>query len=326
MQVMSAKRVKNLVLLGTGGTIAGTAATAGDTVGYSAAQLGVDQLLAGLPLADSVRVTAEQVAQVDSRSMGFAIWQRLAQRVQQLEEQPEVDGIVITHGTDTLEETAYFLQRLLAPKKPVVLACAMRPATALLSDGPQNLLDAITVALHADAAGVMAVCAGQIHDAQNVQKVHPYRLDAFSSGDAGALGYVEDGAVRWVRAPSAVSAAPAWAAAGRAIPAQWPRVEIVMNHVEGSALLVDALLAQLQSAAPGVPPLRGLVAAGTGNGTLHADLEAALRRAQAAGVQVVCASRCAQGRVLATAHDPFPESQGLTAVKARVALMVTLAS
>ena len=320
---MTPKNQKKVVILGTGGTIAGRAASASDAVGYTAAQLGVAQLLACLPLAQTVTVAAEQVAQVDSKDMGFAVWRQLAQRVQFHLAQADVAALVITHGTDTLEETAYFLQLLLAPQKPVVLACAMRPATALTPDGPQNLVDAVAVAADARATGVLAVCAGVIHSAQDVQKVHTYRLDAFGSGDAGPLGYVEEGAARWVRCMPA--AAPGWALPGRQLPQHWPRVEMILNHVEGSAHVVDALLDQHLSPARTAPPLAGLVVAGTGNGTLHANLQAALLRAQAAGVRVVRASRCPQGRVLATANDAFPDSEGLSAVKARVALMLRLA-
>ncbi len=319
---MEQKSRKKLLLLGTGGTIAGRAGSAADGVGYTAAQLGVQQLLAGLPLAASLEVETEQVAQVDSKDMGVAVWQQLAERVRFHLARDDVDGVLITHGTDTLEETAYFLHRLLAPGKPVVITCAMRPATALMPDGPQNLLDALAVAVDARATGVLAVCAGTVHGAVDVQKMHTYRLDAFGSGDAGPLAYVEEGAVRWLR--NAPAATP-WLGSQAAVPAQWPRVEIVLNHAGGSGAVVDALLAQHQSPVRQEPPLAGLVVAGTGNGTLHAGLQAALLRAQAAGVRVVRASRCPLGRVLPTPQDVFPDSEGLSAVKARVALMLALA-
>ena len=319
---MAQKSHKKLVLLGTGGTIAGRAASAADNLGYTAAQVGVAQLLASVPGSPGVAVEAEQVAQVDSKDMGFAVWQQLAQRLRFHLARADVDAVLITHGTDTLEETAYFLHRLLAPAKPVVLTCAMRPSTALVPDGPQNLLDAMAVAVDAASTGVVVVCAGVVHGGLDVQKVHPYRVDAFGSGDAGPLGYVEEGVVRWVRQ---LAAASAWLAPDGDVPAQWPRVEIVLNHVQGSGHVVDALLEQHQNPARKAPPLAGLVVAGTGNGSLHADLQAALLRAQAAGVQVVRASRCANGQVLATANDVFPHSQGLTPVKARLALQFQLA-
>ncbi|MBA3593134.1 MAG: asparaginase [Polaromonas sp.] len=312
---------KKIVILGTGGTIAGTAADAGDSLGYTAAQVGIEQLVAALPAlaATGCELLSEQVAQIDSKDMDVAIWHALARRVAHWLAQDEVQGVVITHGTDTLEETAFFLQAVLDPAKPVVLTCAMRPATALAPDGPQNVLDAVAVASQAGARGVAAVCAGVIHGAMDVQKVHTYRLDAFSSGDAGPLGYVEAGRLRllrnWPSAPVLNGVLAIKNIAFDAIHRPWPRVEIVMNHAGADGRAVRAL------AADGV---QGLVVAGTGNGTLHHALEAALLQAQTQGVRVVRATRCLEGRVLPHAGDVFADSQGLSPVKARVALMLAL--
>ncbi len=326
---MLSKINKIVVVLGTGGTMAGTAAGPGDNIGYTAAQVGVTQLLAAIPALAQLPCTlvAEQVAQVDSKDMDFAIWQALAARVGHFLALSDVQGVVITHGTDTLEETAYFLHSVLpgewVARKPVVLTCAMRPSTAMAPDGPQNLLDAFAVALADGAAGVLAVCAGTLHSAVDVQKVHPYRLDAFNSGDAGPLGFVEENAVRLTRNwPLAHVCSAQVATTKVASVKHWPRVEIVMNHAGASGAMVDALLAQ---AAAGYPdPVRGIVVAATGNGTVHHALEAALLRAQAAGVKVLRATRCAQGRVLPVPGSSFPDSQGLSPVKARIALMLSL--
>ncbi len=311
---------QHIVILGTGGTIAGRAANPSDNIGYTAAEVGIDQLVTAIPaLAEGGPVVTEQVAQIDSKDMSFAVWAQLAGRVNHYLAQPEVRGIVITHGTDTLEETAYFLQALLNPAKPVVLTCAMRPATALVPDGPQNMLDAMTVARHPGAQGVVAVCAGTIHSAVDVQKVHTYQLDAFSSGDAGPLGYVEEGTVRllknWPVAQNGRAQAAIESVANLGDLADWPRVEIVMSHAGASGAVVEALLAQ---------GVQGLVVAATGNGSLHQALEAALLEAQAAGVRVVRATRCLNGRVLPKPGDSIPDSQGLSPVKARVALMLRL--
>jgi L-asparaginase len=225
---------------------------------------------------------------------------------------------VITHGTDTLEETAFFLQAVLAPSKPVVLTCAMRPATALLPDGPQNLVDAVAVAAWAGARGVVAVCAGTIHAARDVAKRHTYRLDAFGSGDAGPVGYVEEGRLRLLREwpGDRGEGGDRSALLGKFTGCKrWPRVEIVTSHAGAGAAVVEALLAQ------GVD---GLVVAGTGNGSVHGELEAALLRARAAGVKVVRATRCAQGEVLARPGDALPHSAGLSPVKARIALLLAL--
>ena len=310
---------QHLVILGTGGTIAGCAAKASDNIGYTAGQVGISELLAALPaLPDAGPVIAEQVAQIDSKDMSFVVWAALAGRVSYFLAQPDVQGIVITHGTDTLEETAYFLQLVCNPAKPVVLSCAMRPATALAPDGPQNLLDAMAVARHAGAQGVVAVCGGTIHSAGDVQKVHTYQLDAFSSGDAGPLGYVEEGVVRLLRNWPLIEEGRAVAIkniAKLATLAEWPRVEIVMNYAGASGAVVEALLAQ---------GVQGLVVAGTGNGSLHHALEAALLKAQADGVAVLRSTRCLNGRVMTKSGDSIPDSKGLTPVKARVALILRL--
>ncbi|MES2686437.1 MAG: asparaginase [Pseudomonadota bacterium] len=321
MQVSGEINNKKIVILGTGGTIAGTAARAGDNLGYTAAQVGIEQLVAALPALANSRheLLSEQVAQVDSKDMDFGIWRVLAQRVAHWLAQDEVQGIVITHGTDTLEETAFFLQAVLDPVKPVVLTCAMRPATALAPDGPQNMLDAVAVASYAGARGVVAVCAGVIHTAADVQKVHTYRLDAFSSGDAGPLGYVEEGRLRllrnWPSAPAGQGQTAIKNIASDVMDRPWPRVDIVMNYAGADGRAVRALVAD---------GVQGLVVAGTGNGTLHHALEAALLEAQSGGVRVVRATRCLDGRVLPKADEVLADSQGLSPVKARVALMLAL--
>ncbi len=312
---------KKIVILGTGGTIAGTSAQVGDNLGYTAAQIRICELVSALPaLANSrFELFSEQVAQVDSKDMDFGIWRALAQRVAHWVAQPDVQGMVITHGTDTLEESAFFLQAVLDPAKPVVLTCAMRPATALAPDGPQNMLDAVAVASHTGARGVVAVCAGVVHSAFDVQKVHTYRLDAFSSGDAGPLGHVEEGRLRllrnWPSAPVGQAQEAIKKIAFGADARPWPRVDIVMNYVGADGRAVRALVAD---------GVQGLVVAGTGNGSLHHALEAALLEAQAAGVRVVRATRCLNGRVLPKPGDVLADSQGLSPVKARVALMLAL--
>lgn len=314
-----------LVVLGMGGTIAGRAAKTADHVGYVAGEVPVGELLAGLPVPEGVQVICEQVAQLDSKDMGPAAWRALLKRVDACLADPLVKGIVITHGTDTLEETAYLLQAVLAPLKPVVLTCAMRPSTALVPDGPQNLVDAMRVASEPGARGVVAVCAGQVHAARLVQKVHTYRTDAFDSGDAGPLGMVEAGRLTLWQ-PWPVQAPPEPALLEKLLTTEvWPRVEWITSHGGADGLLVRALMAQ--SLESGVSPLRGLVVAGTGNGTLHHDLEAALAQAEAAGVVVWRTSRCSQGRVLASEHSRLPAAPGqLQPAKARLALQLHLIS
>ena len=302
-----------VVILGTGGTIAGTSARAGDNVGYLAAQIGVDRLAAGLPVPAGVELETEQVAQLDSKDMEFEVWRVLAQRVRCHVRRADVAGVVITHGTDTLEETAYFLQRVLAPAKPVVLTAAMRPATALSADGPQNLADAVTLAATSGASGVLVSLCGAVHAAVGVRKMHPYRTDAFGSGDVGALAHVEDGQLRLHRPwptgePLGLTGLPA-------DPQRWPWVEIVTSHAGAGARLVQALVAR---------GVKGIVVAGSGNGKVHHALEAALLQAQAAGVQVLRSTRCLDGCVLPRPDDVLLDAGALTPVQARIELMLRL--
>jgi L-asparaginase len=282
----------------------------------------------------------EQVSQIDSKDMNFAVWQRLLARCQHWLAQESVVGIVITHGTDTLEETAFFLHCALETARPVVLTCAMRPATALAPDGPQNLMDALAVASSDKISGVVVVCAGVIHSAVDVQKVHNYRLDAFSSGDAGVLGYVKEGKLDIYRKYEinsrlagvfVASAATNNIAKLASLPLDLPhdllhdlpRVEIVLNHSGATGAIVEALLAQRQTATSN--KLAGIVVAATGNGTISKELEIALQTAETSGVTVWRSTRCAFGSLVGKADAPFGDSGGLTPVKARVALMLKLA-
>lgn len=294
--------------------MAGMSADPADNLGYRAGQLPIAAVLASVPALRGLALESEEIAQIDSKDMSFAVWRALAQRCAHWLARDDVAGVVIGHGTDTLEETAFFLQSVLAPAKPVVITCAMRPASSLAPDGPQNLADAVAVALTAGARGVVAVCAGTVHAARDVAKQHAYRLDAFTSGDAGPIGYVEERAVRLLR-PWPVETVAAGALERVLGATGWPRVEIVMSHAGADGMLVEALVAQ---------GVHGLVVAATGNGSVHADLEAALVRAQQRGVKVVRASRCAQGRVQDTPHDRLPHAGGLSPVKARIALLLEL--
>ena len=300
-----------VVILGTGGTIAGTAASATDAVGYTAAQLGVAQLIAAVPALAGRHLECEQVAQLDSKDMDHATWQRLAQRAAHHLARADVAGVVVTHGTDTLEETAYLLHRVLGPSKPLVLTAAMRPATALGADGPRNLLDAVTLAQSPQAAGVLVAMAGRVWAGAEVRKTHTWRTDAFDAGDAGALADLHDGAVHWWR--NVPAAPPLGLSVLAREPARWPRVAIVHSHAGADGMVVDALATQ------GVD---GLVVAGTGNATMHADLAAAVDRAMAAGVEVLRCSRCAAGPV--QGGPQRPPGVSLSPAQARVELLLRL--
>lgn len=298
-----------IVILGTGGTIAG----AGDDVGYVAGQISVADLVSAVPALAVRQLEAEQVAQLDSKDMSHAVWRALAQRVAYHLARPEVAGVVVTHGTDTLEETAYFLHRVLAPGKPVVLTAAMRPVTSLQSDGPQNLFDAVTVAAHPGASGVLAVLQGRVHGPVEVRKAQPFALDAFNSGEAGPLALVLEGQVRVLRPwPSCV---PLGLDIVAADPELWPRVDIVVSHAGADGVVVDALVAA---------GARGLVIEGTGNATVHASLMDALKRAGGAGLPVLRATRCTGAAVVGAPEGALPSAGDLSPAKARVELMLRL--
>jgi L-asparaginase len=302
-----------VVLLGTGGTIAGTATTAGDHIGYTAGQLGIAQLIAAVPPLAQMPLESHNVAQIDSKDMDHATWLALAQQVAQAVARPEVAGVVITHGTDTLEETAYFLQRVLAPAKPVVLTAAMRPATALVPDGPQNMLDAVAVARTPGASGVVAVAAGEVHSAFDVRKAHTYRIDTFRSGDAGVIAQVEQGRLRQHRPWPQGEALGLQVLPVAGMP--WPRVEWITSHAGASGAIVRALVAD---------GAQGFVVAGTGNGTLHHDLEAALREAMGRGVPVLRCTRCTEGVLLGNDEGKLPSAGALRPAQARIELMLRL--
>lgn len=313
---------KTIVILGTGGTIAGLSDVASANVGYRAAQLEIGQLLQAVPDLETVAgvpLQAEQVAQLDSKDMDHATWHALALRCAALLERADVSALVITHGTDTLEETAWFLQCVLQPRKPVVLTCAMRPASAISADGPANLRDAVACAADPAAIGrgVVAVVAGKVFGARHVRKVHPYQLEAFDSPQGGPDGWIEEGRVRWVGSVQVhASFSPAWPPV-QALrpPVEWPQVEVVLSHAGSSGAVVQALCDS---------GVRGLVVAGTGNGTVHFALEAALESAQRQGVAVRRTTRCERGQIVQAQGADDARVSTLPAVKARVSLMLEL--
>src|SRR6188768_185525 len=201
----SGNGLPNVVVLATGGTIAGAAAS-DVQAGYSSGQVGVQQLLAAVPQAKKLaRLRGEQIANIGSQDMNDEVWLKLATRVNQLAAMPDVAGIVITHGTDTIEETAYFLNLVVKSKKPVVLTAAMRPATALSADGPLNFYNAVAVAASKDAAdrGVLVVVNDWIHGASSLTKTSTTAVQTFMSPLSGLIGTVAYGKVEFNRTPVA---------------------------------------------------------------------------------------------------------------------------
>ena len=298
---MHEKKPKKIVVLATGGTIAGWASAVDQPQNYQAGQISGADLLAGMRL-DGFDLVTEQVAQVDSKDMSFAIWQSLLRRLSHWLAKDDVQGVVITHGTDTVEETAYFLSVVVPSAKPIALTCAMLPANAPDADGPGNLQDALAWVASDAACGVSLVCAGQIHPGGAVQKTNSQSRNPFTSQE---LSLVET-TLRWPSLTQLLGTT------------SWPRVVLIHNHSGADGRDVRAMMAQ--------DPPDGFVVAGTGNGTVHQDLEAALVDAQAQGASVLRASRCAWGGVQTRAGDVFAHAGGLTAVQARVALILHLLS
>lgn len=320
-----------LVILGTGGTIAGRADSQSQGVGYKAGQITVQSLLEAVPDLEQQAlgpVQTQQIAQVDSKDMDWPVWRALLLACTQALEDADTRAVVITHGTDTLEETAWLLHSLLPATKPIVLTCAMRPATALLADGPQNLRDAVTVAASGGRSGVWVVAGGEVHAAAQVQKVHPYRLQAMRSVEGGPQALVEEGRVRWLvpDAPSSPAAPPARAMVPAAMSSdllaldELPWVEVVFSGALARASGVDALVAA---------GVRGIVVAGTGNATVHEGMEAALQRARDKGVWIWRGTRCAEGLPVASGLGTNPAEADLAQLpvaKARIAMMLALAA
>lgn len=294
-----------VLILGTGGTIAGVAESSAQHTGYRAAALSVEQLVAAVPALAGFDLETRQVAQVDSRNMSYDIWTDLHAAVVEGLRDGQLDGIVITHGTDTLEETAYFLARTLIAAKPVVLTAAMRPATAISADGPQNLLDAVQLATDASAAGVRVCMHGQVFAGYAVRKRHPYAVDAFTSSRERSATMEEGLYTTPAALPEPITFEP---------DLPWPWVEAVSNAAGQDGRTVDALVAA---------GVQGLVVAATGNGTLSDALLDAVRRAQKAGVEIVVVSRCAEGHIVGQPEHGLPVL-GVTAAQARVELLLLI--
>jgi L-asparaginase len=287
-QETAGKKLPNVVVLATGGTIAGAAASDVQAA-YTSGQVGVEQLLAAVPQAKKLAaMTGEQVANIGSQDMNDEVWLKLARRVNEIAAKPDVDGIVITHGTDTIEETGYFLNLVVKSRKPVVLTAAMRPSTALSADGPLNFFIAVAVAANKDAAGrgVLVVVNDWIHGASSLTKASTTAVQTFLSPLRGLVGTVAYGECEFYRGPVGKNTVDSeFSLEGVTA---LPRVDIVMAHENMDGALIDA------AAAAGA---KGIVIAGVGNGNMtKAGLDALAAQAKK-GVVCVRSSRVVTGRV-----------------------------
>ena len=330
---------QKVVMVGTGGTIAGLSLIPGTGGAYRAAQVSVEDLLAQAEHNTRSRllspresrsttpVVTEQLVQVDSKDMTEAIWQRLLARLWQLQQDPTVQAVVITHGTDTLEETGFLLQACWPQGKPVVLTCAMRPADAPDADGPGNVRDALMLASVSGLRGVVMVCAGEVFEGHSFQKVWAHGLQPFAAEPGGSIGVCRPGRFEPRRAIDLDGAYPALTPTelSRVLSAPcWPRVEIVLNHVGADGRVVKALMDQ-SATEPHPHKLRGIVLAGTGQGTCSERLSHALQAAHQQGVRVWRSTRAAWGSVHPREEEVFT-AVPWSPVKARVAMMLELLS
>ena len=317
-----AGKLANVMILATGGTIAGTGATSTTTVGYTAATVGVQRLIDAVPeLKKVANVKGEQVFQIASENMNNEYWLKLAKRVNELLKQDDVDGIVITHGTDTIEETAYFLNLVVKSRKPVVIVGAMRPSTAISADGPVNLYNAATLAASDEAVGkgVLVVLNDQINGAREVTKTNTANADTFRSWELGFLGYMQDNAPHFYRTSTRRHTADSEFDVANLD--KLPDVDIVYGYANMNRVAVDAFVNAGD---------KGLIHAGVGDGSLaRPAVEPALIDARKKGVVIVRASRVGNGIVARNgeAKDDeldFVVSDTLSPQKARILLMLAL--
>src|SRR5262245_33152164 len=284
----AADKLPNVVVLATGGTIAG-AAGSDVQAAYTSGQVGVDQLLAAVPQAKKLAtLRGEQIANIGSQDMNDEVWLKLAKRVNELAAMADVDGIVITHGPDTIEETGYFLNLVVKSRKPVVMTASMRPSTALSADGPLNFYNAVAVAANKDAAGrgVLVVINDWIHGASSLTKTSTTAVQTFLSPLRGLVGTVAYGKSEFYRGPVGKHTTESEFSVGGVT--ALPRVDIIMAHENMDGKLIEAAVAS---------GAKGIVIAGVGNGNMTAAALDSLAAQAKKGIVCVRSSRVATGLV-----------------------------
>jgi L-asparaginase len=315
----AAPRKANITILATGGTIAGAAAT-GTQSGYTSGAVTIDAMINGVPgIKDLATIKGEQIANVGSQDMSFEIMMKVARRINELAATNAVDGIVITHGTDTMEETAYFLNLTVKTDKPVVLVGSMRPSTAVSADGPLNLYNAVAVAgdPKARGKGVMVVMNDWIHGAHSLTKTSTTDVQTFMSPLRGLVGVTAYGKNDFYNAPTWKHTTASEFDISKAT--TLPRVDIIYVSADMSPDLIDA-------SANGA---KGIVIAGVGNGNMNKVSVDAAERAVKKGVVVVRSSRVMSGLVgrnveLDDDKLGFIASDELNPQKARILLTLAL--
>lgn len=306
-------------ILATGGTIAGVAASNTQVTNYKPGQLTIQTLINAVPAITKIAdVTGEQIANIGSESMTDEILLKLAKRCNELLADPNVSGIVITHGTDTLEETAYFLNLTVKSDKPVVIVGAMRPATAISADGPLNLLNAVRVAVSPESKGrgVLVSMNDEINGGRDVTKTYTTNVDTFKSPIFGVLGIMVEGKPLYYRMPTKIHTSGSEFDVSKLT--ALPRVDIVYTHANDDGVMTEAAVKA---------GAKGIVHAGSGNGSVHGNTEKALSDAVKSGVTVVRSSRVGSGFV--TNYQPYRdmgllEANSLNPQKARILLQLAL--
>ncbi|MGN8360795.1 type II asparaginase [Helicobacter pylori] len=316
-QVM-AQNLPTIALLATGGTIAGSGVNA-SLGSYKSGELGIKELLKAIPsLKKIARIQGEQISNIGSQDMSEEVWFKLAKRTQELLDDSRIQGVVITHGTDTLEESAYFLNLVLHSTKPVALVGAMRNASSLSADGALNLYNALSVALDEKSAnkGVLVVMDDNIFSAREAIKMHTTHTSTFKALNSGAIGSVYYGKVRYYMQPLRKHTIESEFSLSQ-LKAPLPKVDIIYTHV---GMTSDLFQASLNSHA------KGVVIAGVGNGNVSAGFLKAMQEASEMGVVIVRSSRVGSGGVTSGEIDDraFITSDNLNPQKARVLLQLAL--
>ena len=317
---VSAGDLPDIRILATGGTIAGTAASNTQMTGYKSGDLAIQTLIDAVPTIKEIAdVSGEQIVKIGSQNMTDAILLKLAKRCNELLKDPKVKGIVITHGTDTLEETAYFLNLTVKSDKPVVLVGAMRPSTAMSADGPVNLLNAVKVAVNQDSVGkgVLVAMNDTINGARDVTKTNTTNVATFKSPELGALGYISAGEPQYFRQSTKLHTAKTEFDVSKLT--SLPRVDIIYSHVNDDRVMADAAVAA---------GAKGIVHAGTGNGSIHDGCDAGLADAVKKGVTVVRSARVGNGvttkSVQKWTDHGYLQANSLNPQKARILLQLAL--
>lgn len=275
-----------IYILATGGTIAGQGSSEVNS-DYKAGAISVDQMLAAVPqIMDIATIKGEQVAQIGSQDMNDEVWLKLGKRVNELLSQSNVDGIVITHGTDTQEETAYFLNLVVKSNKPVVLVGSMRPSTAISADGPRNIYNAVACSIAKDSwgKGVMLVMDDMILGADDLAKTNTLRVGTFQNPNYGPLGMMYNGKPFYTR--ESLKRHTTKSEFDISHLTTLPRVEIILSYSNATALFVDAAVKA---------GTKGIVTAGVGNGNLTTVLQNELAKARQNGIAIVRSSRIMTG-------------------------------